>query len=156
MSFRLSFHQALLGPTAVHWLDDALTVGLALGAPSGGIGAGRRVGAQPGQSPGPSAAGQLRRRIVVQQCPDPERLLALAGMVRTLEHNWELDFYGPRGFAKARVGERPRIDPEQVRQVEEPAPVGIAAAVTLAGWAVRRVGRRPERAGRLPTPVRRP
>ena len=27
--------------------------------------------------------------IVVQQCPDPERLLALAGMVRTLEHNWE-------------------------------------------------------------------
>ena len=50
--------------------------------------------------------------IVVHQCPDPERLLALAGMVRTLEHNWELDHYGPRGFAKARMGERPRIDPE--------------------------------------------
>jgi hypothetical protein len=56
--------------------------------------------------------------IVVQQCPDPERLLALAGMVRTLEHNWELDHYGPRGFAKARMGERPRIDPEQVRQAQ--------------------------------------
>jgi hypothetical protein len=56
--------------------------------------------------------------IVVQQCPDPERLLALAGMVRTLEHNWELDFYGPRGFAKARMGERPRIDPEAVRQAQ--------------------------------------
>jgi hypothetical protein len=144
--------------------------------------------------------------IVVQQCPDPERLLALAGMVRTLEHNWELDHYGPRGFAKARMGDRPRIDPEQVRQARpgeawviqagqsihlrvlpppavapapveladtipladetvslptvEPAPVGIAAAVTLAGRTVRRVGqrggRRRERAGRLPTPSRRP
>src|ERR687897_2608165 len=56
--------------------------------------------------------------IVVHQCPDPERLLALAGMVRTLEHNWELDHYGPRGFAKARMGERPRIDPEAVRQAQ--------------------------------------
>jgi hypothetical protein len=142
----------------------------------------------------------------VQQCPDPERLLALAGQERVLEHNWELDFYGPRGFAKARMGERPRIDPEAVRQaqpgeawviqagqsihlrvlpppavlpepvepaatvpltddtlplpVEQPAPVGIAAAVALAGRAVRRVGqrvgRRRERVGRLPSPVRRP
>ena len=50
--------------------------------------------------------------VVVHQCPDPERLLALAGQVRVLEHNWELDYYGPRGFAKARMGERPRIDPE--------------------------------------------
>ena len=49
--------------------------------------------------------------VVVHQCPDSERLLALAGQVRVLEHNWELDFYGPRGFAKARMGERPRIDP---------------------------------------------
>jgi hypothetical protein len=124
-----------------------------------------------------------------------------------LEHNWELDFYGPRGFAKARMGERPRIDPEQVRQaqpgeawviqaghsihlrvlppptvapepvepaatlpladdaiplptVEEPAPVGIAAAVALAGRMVgragQRVGRRRDRVGRLPSPVRRP
>jgi hypothetical protein len=143
----------------------------------------------------------------VHQCPDPERLLALAGQERVLEHNWELDFYGPRGLAKARMGERPRIDPEQVRQaqpgeawviqagqsihlrvlpppavasepvepaaalpltddtiplppVEEPAPVGIAAAVALAGRITRRagqrLGRRRERAGRLPTPVRRP
>jgi hypothetical protein len=145
--------------------------------------------------------------IVVHQCPDPERLLALAGMVRTLEHNWELDFYGPRGLAKARMGDRPRIDPEAVRQaqpgeawviqagqsihlrvlppptvapdpaepadtlpltddtismptVEEPAPIGIAAAVALTSRTVRRVGqrvgRRRERAGRLPSPVRRP
>jgi hypothetical protein len=56
--------------------------------------------------------------IVVQQCPDPERLLALAGQVPVLEHNWELDAYGPRGLAKARMGDRPRIDPEQVRQAQ--------------------------------------
>src|SRR4029453_4184496 len=129
---------------------------------------------------------------VVQQCPDPERLLALAGQERVLEHNWELDFYGPRGFAKPRMGERPRIHPEQVRQAQpggawviqaghsihlrvlppptvapepvepaatlpladdtiplptvgEPAPVGIAAAVALAG---RMVGRAGQRVGR--------
>jgi hypothetical protein len=56
--------------------------------------------------------------VVVHQCPDPERLLALAGQVRALEHNWELDHYGPRGFAKARMGQRPRVDPEQVRQAQ--------------------------------------
>jgi hypothetical protein len=144
--------------------------------------------------------------IVVQQCPDPERLLALAGQERVLEHNWELDFYGPRGFAKARMGERPRIDPEAVRQaqpgeawviqagqsihlrvlpppavvaepaepaatlpltddtlplpVEQPTPVGIAAAMALASRTARqvgqRVGRRRERSGRLPSPARRP
>jgi hypothetical protein len=141
--------------------------------------------------------------IVVHQCPDPERLLALAGEVRVLEHNWELDYYGPRGFAKARMGDRPRIDPEQVRQaqpgeawviqagqsihlrvlpppavapepvepmatlpladdtvplpaVEQPTSVGIAAAVALARRAGQRVGQRRERAGRLPSPSRRP
>jgi hypothetical protein len=144
--------------------------------------------------------------IVVQQCPDPERLLALAGMVRVLEHNWELDHDGPRGFAKARMGDRPRIDPEQVRQarpgeawviqagqsihlrvlpppagaapieltttvsltddtiplptIQEPVPVGIAAAVALAGRVVRRAGqggsRRRQHTGRLPSLARRP
>ena len=105
------------------------------------------------------------------------------------------------------MGDRPRIDPEAVRQaqpgeawviqagqsihlrvlppptvapepvelsatlpliddtlplptVEEPAPVGIAAAVALAGRTVRGVGqrmrRRRERTGRLPSPARRP
>jgi hypothetical protein len=45
--------------------------------------------------------------IVVQQCPDPERLLGLAGMVRTLEHNWELDLYGPRGSPRPAWGATP-------------------------------------------------
>jgi hypothetical protein len=154
----------------------------------------------------PRLLGSCAGGIIVQQCPDPERLLALAGQERVLEHNWELDFYGPRGFAKARMGERPRIDPEAVRQaqpgeawviqagqsihlrvlpppavalepvepaatlpltddtiplpVEEPAPVGIAAAVVLAGRMARRIGQRRnqrrERTGRLPSPARRP
>jgi hypothetical protein len=144
---------------------------------------------------------------VVHQCPDPERLLALAGQQRVLEHNWELDYYGPRGLAKARMGDRPRIDTEQVRQarpgeawviqagqsihlrvlpppavapvpvepaatlpladdtiprprVEEPVPVGIAAAAAVAGRTIRRAGqragRRRERTGRLPSRARRP
>jgi hypothetical protein len=105
------------------------------------------------------------------------------------------------------MGERPRIDPEAVRQAqpgeawviqagqsihlrvlpppavtpepaelaatlpltddtiplpiaEESAPVGIAAAVALAGRVARRVGQRMhqrrERTGRLPSPARRP
>jgi hypothetical protein len=44
--------------------------------------------------------------------------------------------------------------------VEESAPVGIAAAVALAGRVVwragQRIGRRQEWAGRLPSPARRP
>jgi hypothetical protein len=42
--------------------------------------------------------------VVVHQCPDPERLLALAGQERVLEHNWELDFYGPRGWPRPAWG----------------------------------------------------
>jgi hypothetical protein len=53
--------------------------------------------------------------VVVHQCPDPEPLLALAGTVRQVEQNWELDRYGPRGYGKVRMTQRARIDPEQVR-----------------------------------------
>jgi hypothetical protein len=53
--------------------------------------------------------------VVVHQCPDPERLLALAGTVRDVEHNWEVDRWGPRGVAKARMRARARVDPELVR-----------------------------------------
>jgi hypothetical protein len=56
--------------------------------------------------------------VVVHQCPDPERLLALAGTVRDVEHNWEVDRYGPRGVAKARMRDRSRIDPELVRAAQ--------------------------------------
>jgi hypothetical protein len=53
--------------------------------------------------------------VVVHQCPDPERLLALAGTVRDVEHNWEVDRWGPRGVAKARMRDRARVDAELVR-----------------------------------------
>jgi hypothetical protein len=56
--------------------------------------------------------------VVVHQCPDPERLLALAGTVRDVEHNWEVDRWGPRGVAKARMRDRARIDPELVRAAQ--------------------------------------
>jgi hypothetical protein len=56
--------------------------------------------------------------IVVHQCPDPERLLALAGTVRDVEHNWEVDRWGPRGVAKARMRDRARVDAELVRAAQ--------------------------------------
>jgi hypothetical protein len=56
--------------------------------------------------------------VIVHQCPDPERLLALAGTVRDVEHNWEVDRWGPRGIAKARMRDRARIDPELVRAAQ--------------------------------------
>jgi hypothetical protein len=49
--------------------------------------------------------------VVVHQCPDPERLLALAGQVRVLEHNWELDVYGPRGWPRPAWGSGPASTP---------------------------------------------
>jgi hypothetical protein len=145
--------------------------------------------------------------IVVQQCPDPERLLALAGQEQVLERNWELELLrppwlrqGPHGGATAgrpravrqaqpgeawviqagqsihlRVLPPPTVAPEPVDRaatipladdtiplppIEQLAPVGIAAAVTLAGRILRRagqgVGQRRERRGRLPSPARRP
>ena len=63
--------------------------------------------------------------VVLQQCPDPERLIALAGQERVLEHNWELDFYGPWWLAKARLGERPRIDPSTSAR---PSPVRLGSS----------------------------
>jgi hypothetical protein len=56
--------------------------------------------------------------VIVHQCPDPERLLALAGTMRDVEHNWEVDRWGPRGIAKARMRDRARIDPELVRAAQ--------------------------------------
>jgi hypothetical protein len=57
--------------------------------------------------------------IIVHQCPDPERILTRAGVVRELEQSWNLDPYGPRGLAEIRMGERPRVDAEQVRAARQ-------------------------------------
>jgi hypothetical protein len=56
--------------------------------------------------------------VVVHQCPDPERLLALAGTVRDVEQNWEVDRYGPRGHGKVRMVHRARVDRELVRAAQ--------------------------------------
>jgi hypothetical protein len=53
--------------------------------------------------------------VIVHQCPDPELLLNLAGMVRQVEQQWNVDEWGPSGTGRLRMTERPRIDPEQVR-----------------------------------------
>jgi hypothetical protein len=69
--------------------------------------------------------------VIVHQCPDPERLLRMAGMVRELDQSWHLDDWGPRGLAEIRMAERPRVDAEQVR-----AAVPGEAWVIQAGRAV--------------------
>jgi len=56
--------------------------------------------------------------IVVHQCPDPERLLTLAGTVRDVEQNWEVDRYGPHGRGKVRMVHRDRVDRELVRAAQ--------------------------------------
>jgi hypothetical protein len=56
--------------------------------------------------------------IVVHQCPDPERLLAMAGTVRDVEQNWEVDRWGPRGHGKVRMVHRARVDGELVRAAQ--------------------------------------
>jgi hypothetical protein len=55
--------------------------------------------------------------LVLHQTPNPEPLVALAGTVRTPEQAWELDGWGPAGQARIHMEERPRVDPNQVRQL---------------------------------------
>jgi hypothetical protein len=55
--------------------------------------------------------------LVLHQTPNPEPLVALAGTVRTPEQAWQLDAWGPAGQARVHMEERPRVDPNQVRQL---------------------------------------
>ncbi len=55
--------------------------------------------------------------LVLHQTPDPDTLVALAGTVRTPEQAWQLDPWGPAGQARVHMTERPRVDPNQVRQL---------------------------------------
>ena len=84
--------------------------------------------------------------IVVHQCPDPERLLALAGMVRVLEHNWELDFYGPRGLRQGADG-GPATDRPRGRSAR-PSPVRPGSSRPARPSTSRAPPRRCRRAGR--------
>jgi hypothetical protein len=55
--------------------------------------------------------------LVLHQTPDPDALVQLAGTVRVPEQAWQLDPWGPAGQARVHMAERPRVDPNQVRQL---------------------------------------
>jgi hypothetical protein len=55
--------------------------------------------------------------LVLHQTPDPDALVALAGTVRVAEQAWQLDPWGPAGQARVHMTDRPRVDPNQVRQL---------------------------------------
>jgi hypothetical protein len=55
--------------------------------------------------------------LVLHQLPDPDRLIELAGTVRAPEQAWQLDPWGPAGQARLHMTDRPRVDPNQVRQL---------------------------------------
>lgn len=80
--------------------------------------------------------------VIVHQTADPEPLLNLAGNVREVEHQWSLDEHGASGTSKARMRERPRVDPEQVR-----------AAVPGEAWAIQAGRSLHLRVLRPPTPA---
>ena len=56
--------------------------------------------------------------LVLHQLPDPDLLVGLAGTVRTPERAWQLDAWGPAGQARVHMADRPRVDPNQVRQLQ--------------------------------------
>jgi hypothetical protein len=56
--------------------------------------------------------------LVLHQLADPDLLVGLAGTVRTPEQAWQLDPWGPAGEARVHMEERPRVDPNQVRQLQ--------------------------------------
>jgi hypothetical protein len=56
--------------------------------------------------------------LVLHQLADPDLLVGLAGTVRTPEQAWQLDGWGPAGEARIHMEERPRVDPNQVRQLQ--------------------------------------
>jgi hypothetical protein len=55
--------------------------------------------------------------LVLHQLADPDRLIELAGTIRVAEQAWQLDPWGPAGQARVHMTDRPRIDPNQVRQL---------------------------------------
>jgi hypothetical protein len=55
--------------------------------------------------------------LVLHQTPDPDLLAALAGTVRAPEQAWQLDPWGPAGQARVHMTDRPRVDPNLVRQL---------------------------------------
>jgi hypothetical protein len=57
--------------------------------------------------------------LLLHAMPNPDTLLAAAGVVKVVEQTWRLDSQGPTGNSSARIGERPRIEPGAVQQARE-------------------------------------
>jgi hypothetical protein len=55
--------------------------------------------------------------LILHQLADPDLLVGLAGTVRAPEQAWQLDGWGPAGQARVHMADRPRVDPNQVRQL---------------------------------------
>jgi hypothetical protein len=56
--------------------------------------------------------------LVLHQTPNPDPLVTLAGTIRSPEQAWQLDPWGPAGEARVYMADRPRVDPNQVRQLQ--------------------------------------
>jgi hypothetical protein len=56
--------------------------------------------------------------LVLHQLADPDLLVGLAGTVRAPEQAWQLNGWGTAGQARIHMEERPRVDPNQVRQLQ--------------------------------------
>jgi hypothetical protein len=57
--------------------------------------------------------------LLIHAMPNPDSLLAAAGVVKVVEQTWRLDSAGPTGNSSARIGERPRIEATSVQQARE-------------------------------------
>jgi hypothetical protein len=57
--------------------------------------------------------------LLIHAMPNPDSLLAAAGVIKVVEQTWRLDSQGPTGNSSARIGERPRIEPTSVQQARE-------------------------------------
>jgi hypothetical protein len=57
--------------------------------------------------------------LLIHAMPNPDSLLAAAGVIKVVEQTWRLDSQGPTGNSSARIGERPRIEATAVQQARE-------------------------------------
>jgi hypothetical protein len=57
--------------------------------------------------------------LLIHAMPNPDSLLAAAGVIKVVEQTWRLDPSGPTGNSSARIGERPRIEATAVQQARE-------------------------------------
>jgi hypothetical protein len=57
--------------------------------------------------------------LLIHAMPNPDSLLAAAGVIKVVEQTWRLDSAGPTGNSSARIGERPRIEATSVQQARE-------------------------------------